>query len=98
LGPTLQNPEVLGGREAIEGELRVAVAEQSGAAERAVFLFELIDDYLQALRNAGAQEEVIQALRAARPKPLTREQVGKLVAGGVPSERAAAARRPATAI
>jgi formylglycine-generating enzyme required for sulfatase activity len=54
------------------------------------FDFEPTDDYLQALRNAGAQEEVIEALRAARPKPLTREQVGKLVAGGVPSERAAA--------
>jgi hypothetical protein len=52
--------------------------------------FEPTDDYLQALRNAGAPEEVIQALRAGRPKPLTREQVGKLVAGGVPSQRAAA--------
>jgi formylglycine-generating enzyme required for sulfatase activity len=52
--------------------------------------FEPTDDYLQALRNAGAQDEVIQALRAGRPKPLTREQVGELVAGGVPSQRAAA--------
>jgi sulfatase modifying factor 1 len=51
--------------------------------------FEPADDYLQALRNAGAQEDVIQALHAARPRPLTREQVGKLVAGGVPSQRAA---------
>jgi hypothetical protein len=47
--------------------------------------FELSDDYLEALRKAGAQEPVLQALRAT--KPLTREQVGKLVAGGVPSER-----------
>jgi len=46
--------------------------------------FDLTDDYLQALRQAGAQDAVIQALRAARPKPLTRDQVGKLVAGGVP--------------
>jgi formylglycine-generating enzyme required for sulfatase activity len=45
---------------------------------------------LQALRSAGAQEVVLQALREARPKPLTREQVGQLVAGGVPSQRAAA--------
>jgi formylglycine-generating enzyme required for sulfatase activity len=52
--------------------------------------FDLTDDYVQALRNAGAQEPVIEVLRAARPKPLTREQVLKLVAGHVPSERAAA--------
>ena len=52
--------------------------------------FDLSDDYLQALRDAGAQPPVIQALRAARPKPLTEEQVMKLVAGGVPPERAAA--------
>ncbi len=51
--------------------------------------FDLSDDYLQALRNAGAQDPVIQALRAAKPKPLTKEQVLQLVAGGVPSERAA---------
>jgi hypothetical protein len=50
--------------------------------------FELTDDYVAALRRAGAQESVIQALRAA--EPLTREQVGKLVAGGVPNQRAAA--------
>jgi len=52
--------------------------------------FEPTDDYLQALRNAGAEDVVIQALRAARPKPLSRDQVGQLVAGGVPVERAAA--------
>jgi formylglycine-generating enzyme required for sulfatase activity len=51
--------------------------------------FDLSDDYLQALRSVGAQDPVIQALRAARPKPLTEEQVMKLVAGGVPPERAA---------
>jgi formylglycine-generating enzyme required for sulfatase activity len=52
--------------------------------------FEPTDDYIEALRKAGAQEPVIQALREAKPKPLTREQVGKLIVGGVPSERAAA--------
>ncbi|MDR3677525.1 MAG: SUMF1/EgtB/PvdO family nonheme iron enzyme [Acidobacteriota bacterium] len=52
--------------------------------------FEPTDDDLESLGKAGAQEPVIQALRQAKPKPLTREQVGKLVAGGVPSERAAA--------
>ena len=51
--------------------------------------FDLTDDFLQALRSAGAQDPVIQALRAVRPKPLTKEQVLQLVAGGVPSERAA---------
>jgi len=51
--------------------------------------FDLSDDYLEALRQAGAQDAVIQALRAARPKPLTKEQVLQLVAGHVPSQRAA---------
>ncbi|MGD1154673.1 MAG: PEGA domain-containing protein [Terriglobia bacterium] len=51
--------------------------------------FEPTDDYLQALRKAGAQDAVIKALRAARPKPLTREQVLQLVAGHVPNQRAA---------
>jgi formylglycine-generating enzyme required for sulfatase activity len=52
--------------------------------------FDLTDDYLQALRQVGAQEPVIQALRAVRPKPLTQEQVLQLVVGHVPSEHAAA--------
>jgi formylglycine-generating enzyme required for sulfatase activity len=52
--------------------------------------FDLTDDYVQALRKAGAQDVLIQALRAARAKPLTRQQVLELVAGGVPSTRAAA--------
>jgi len=51
--------------------------------------FEPTEDYLGALRKAGAQETVIQALRE-KPKPLTKEQVGRLVVGGVPNERAAA--------
>jgi hypothetical protein len=52
--------------------------------------FDLTDDYLQSLRKAGAQEPVIQALRAARPKPLNKEQVLQLVVGDVPSQRAVA--------
>ena len=50
--------------------------------------FDLTDDYLQALRQAGAQEAVIQALRAAQRKPLSKEQVLQLVAGHVPNQRA----------
>jgi hypothetical protein len=52
--------------------------------------FDSTDDYLQALRQAGAQEPVIEALRAARPKPLSKEQVLKLLTGHVPNDRAAA--------
>ena len=52
--------------------------------------FDLTDDYLQALTKAGAQDPVIQALHASRPKPLTEDQVVQLVAGHVPSQRASA--------
>jgi hypothetical protein len=51
--------------------------------------FDLTGDYLEGLRKAGAHEEVIQALRATRPKPLSSDQVLALIAGGVPSKRAA---------
>jgi len=50
--------------------------------------FEPTDDDFATLRKAGAQEAVIQALREARPRPLSREQVGQLVAGGVANQRA----------
>ncbi len=52
--------------------------------------FELEENYLQALRKAGAQEVVIQALRTVKPSPMSRDQLLLLVSGGVPSERAAA--------
>jgi formylglycine-generating enzyme required for sulfatase activity len=52
--------------------------------------FDLTDDYLQTLRQAGAQDALIKALRAVKPKPMTREQVLQLLVGGVPSPRAAA--------
>jgi formylglycine-generating enzyme required for sulfatase activity len=52
--------------------------------------FEPTDDYLETLREAGGQAAVIRAIREVKPKPLTQEQIGKLVAGGVPSQRAAA--------
>ncbi len=51
--------------------------------------FDLTDDYLQALRQAGAQDVLIKALRALKPRPLTKEQVLQLVVGGVASQRAA---------
>jgi hypothetical protein len=51
--------------------------------------FEPTDDDVQALRKAGAQDVLIQALHVVKPQPLTREQVLQLVAGGVPSQRAA---------
>jgi hypothetical protein len=51
--------------------------------------FDVDDDYIQALRAAKAPEPVIQALRAVKPQPLSREKVLALVAGGVPGARAA---------
>ncbi len=52
--------------------------------------FDPTDDYMEALRKAGAREELIGALHAVRPQPLNKEQVLQLVAGGVPVQRAAA--------
>jgi formylglycine-generating enzyme required for sulfatase activity len=74
-------------------ELVKAGMESAELAEKVKQLgidFDLTDDYLQALRKAGAQDVLIQALRAARPMPLTKEQILELVAGHVPSQRAAA--------
>jgi formylglycine-generating enzyme required for sulfatase activity len=51
--------------------------------------FEPTEQYLEALRKAGAQDVLIEALRNANPQPLSKEQILRLVAGGVPSERAA---------
>jgi len=65
-------------------------AELAKKVEKLGINFEPTEQYLQALAKAGAQEVLLQALRNAIPKPLTREQVLKLVAGGVPSARAAA--------
>ena len=50
--------------------------------------FDPTDDEVEALRKAGAQEELIRALHAVKPQPLNKEQVLQLVAGGVPSQRA----------
>ncbi len=49
--------------------------------------FEPTDDDLQALRKAGGQDVLITALHAAKPQPLTQDQMLHLVAGGLPSER-----------
>lgn len=73
-------------------ELVKAGMDSSVLAEKVKQLgidFTLTEDYLQALRKAGAKDVLIEMLRSLRPKPLTREQVLELVAGGVPSERAA---------
>jgi WD40 repeat protein len=51
--------------------------------------FDPNEEYIQALRKAGAEDPVIEALHSARPKPLTKDQVLGLVAQGVPAERAA---------
>jgi formylglycine-generating enzyme required for sulfatase activity len=51
--------------------------------------FEPSDEDLAALRKAGAQDVLIKALRTAKPRPLTREQVLQLIVAGVPSQRAA---------
>ncbi len=52
--------------------------------------FEPTDEYLEALRKAGAQDVLLHALRATKPEPMTEQQVLALVAGGVSSERATA--------
>jgi WD40 repeat protein len=52
--------------------------------------FDPSDSYVEQLRKDGAPDPVLQALRDARPKPLTRDQVLALVAQNIPSERAAA--------
>jgi hypothetical protein len=52
--------------------------------------FDPTDDYVEALRKAGAQDALIQALHAVKPQPLNKEQVLQLLAGGVPLQRAAA--------
>jgi S1-C subfamily serine protease len=50
--------------------------------------FDPSDDYVQALRQAGAQDAVIQALRAAHPTRLTKDQVLELLTAHVPNQRA----------
>ena len=49
--------------------------------------FQPLADYLQSLQAAGAGEALINALRNARPKPLGKDQLLSLVAGGVPNPR-----------
>ena len=66
----------------MESEVLAKTVEERGIE------FEPSDDDLQALRKAGAQDVLIKAVRAARPRPLTGEQVLQLVVAGVPSQRA----------
>jgi sulfatase modifying factor 1 len=51
--------------------------------------FEVTDDYVQALRKAGAQDVLIEALRTVKLPPLTKDQVLHLVTGAGPGQRAA---------
>jgi formylglycine-generating enzyme required for sulfatase activity len=51
--------------------------------------FQPTDDYLDALRKAGAQDVLIQALRNAGPKPLSKQKVLALAVEGTPGQRAA---------
>jgi hypothetical protein len=69
--------------------LKDGIRVANGIKERGID-FDPTDDYLEGLREAGVEAVVIKALLEANPKPLTREQVGKLVAGRLPSQRAAA--------
>ena len=68
----------------MESEVLAKTVEERGID------FEPTDDDLGALRKAGAQDVLITAIRVAKPRPITREQVLKLIVAGVPSPRAAA--------
>lgn len=52
--------------------------------------FDGTQEDLAGLRNAGVPPGALEAIQQMKPQPLTRDQVGKLVAAGVPSERAVA--------
>ena len=67
----------------MEGEVLAKTVEERGID------FEPTDDDLAALRKAGAQDVLITAIRVAKPRPITREEVLKLMVAGVPSPRAA---------
>src|SRR5579863_2181193 len=64
-------------------------AQLAGKVKQVGIDFDPTEDYLKDLRQAGAQEVLVRALREIHPKPLTRDQVLQLVVGDVPSERAA---------
>ncbi len=66
----------------MESEVLAKTVEERGID------FEPSDDDFEALRKAGAQDVLIKAIRAAKPRAMTREQVLQLVVAGVPSPRA----------
>ena len=68
----------------MESEVLAQTVEERGID------FEPTDDDLDALRKAGAQDVLITAIRVAKPRPITRKQVLKLIVAGVRSQRAAA--------
>jgi formylglycine-generating enzyme required for sulfatase activity len=64
-------------------------AQLAKKIEQAGIDFEPSEDYLEGLRKEGAQEVVIQTLRNASPKPLSRQKVLAMAVEGMPGQRAA---------
>lgn len=84
-------------QEQVQGLVRNGLGDDSGAkliAQRGID-FVPTEDFLQALKTAGASDAFIAALRAAKPpvngpganRPLSREQIFSLLVGQVPSHR-----------
>jgi formylglycine-generating enzyme required for sulfatase activity len=64
-------------------------AQLAKKVEQAGIDFDPTEDYLQSLSADGTQEVLIQALRNASPKPLSKQKVLAMAVGGMPGQRAA---------
>jgi hypothetical protein len=82
----------------VQGLVRNGFGDESGAKliEQRGIDFAAAEDFLQSLKDAGASEAFLKALRTAKPfepasakKPLNQVQVFALLAGQVPSHRVA---------
>jgi tetratricopeptide (TPR) repeat protein len=80
----------------VQGLVRDGLGDESGAKliEQRGIDFAPAEDFMRSLKAAGASEEFLKALRAAKQpepvsakKPLNQVQVFALLAGGVPSHR-----------
>ncbi len=78
----------------VQGLVRNGLGDDSGAKliDQRGIDFSPTDDYLQALKTAGASDAFLTALRNAKPadnskKPLNQEQIFALLVGRVPSQR-----------